>query len=72
MGGRTDYAVGRSGLDKAAGIHNCDAIGDLYRNPNVVGHEYDRHTQLLLQLTQQHDYLHLHCNIERGGRLVSQ
>ena len=59
-------------LDDPSGIHHRNTVGDLNRDPDVVGDEDHRHAEFALQLAQQQQDLDLHGGVERRGRLVGE
>ena len=60
----------RRDFDDPAEIHDCDAIGDVPHDREVVRDEQIREVELLLQLLEQVDDLRLDRDVERGDRLV--
>ena len=44
-----EYIAGIAGLDKAAGIHDCEAITDFDSGADIVCHKNHGHAQLALQ-----------------------
>ena len=63
--------LGRSGLHKAAKIHDTDRIGDVLYDGEVMRDEEIRQIPLLLQGLQQVDDLCLHGYVQRRYRLVA-
>ena len=57
-------------LDKAARVHDRDAIGDLGHDTEIMRHEDHGHAGLALKLGNEREYLRLDGDVERGGRLV--
>ena len=62
----------RTCLDEAARVHHRGSVGELASDPQIVGHDDDRHTHLALELAQQEQDLDLYGRIERSCWLVRQ
>ena len=62
--------LGRALFDDLAIGHDADAVGHLAHDAEIVGDEQHRHAQPRLQRLEQRQDLRLHCDVERGGRLV--
>ncbi len=52
-------------LDDDTGIHDCDPIGKVFDNPEVVGDEQIGHAGFALQLGEQIENLGLDGNVKR-------
>ena len=63
-------SLGRAVLDRPAGVHHQDVVGQLGDHAEVVGDDDDRGVELRLQVADQVEDLRLHGDVERGGRLV--
>ena len=57
-------------LDRLAGVHHQDLVGDIGDHAEVVGDHDDRRPQLVLEARQQVQDLGLHGDVEGGGRFV--
>ncbi len=57
-------------LDRAAGVHHLDVVGQLGDHAEVVGDDDDGGVELTLQVPDQVQDLRLHGHVEGGGRLV--
>ena len=51
-------------------VHDADVIGNLRHQAEIVGNEYDRHVELLLQFLHEIDDLGLDRDVEGRRRLV--
>jgi len=57
-------------LAQTAAVHDRHAVAGLRHYAQIVGDHDDGDAQLLTQLRQQPQDLHLHRNVQRGGRFV--
>src|SRR4030088_2244878 len=72
MAGMHQYVGNISTVDDAPGIHDSNLVRDLGRDSHVVGDEDHAHSELLLELSKQHENLDLDRGIERRGWLVGE
>ena len=72
MLGRFENLLGRPQLDDLAEVHHGDAVGDVPRHAEVVGHRHDRQTGLVDERAQQQEDLAADRRIERRHRLVGE
>ncbi len=63
-------AVGRALFHHLAAIHDHDPVGHLGDDAHVVGDEDHGHAHLVLQQSDQRQYLCLDGDVERGRGLV--
>jgi hypothetical protein len=70
MLGPVEDRVGVTLLDDPAGVHDCDLVGHLRDDAEVVRDHYDRGVELALQTLDQLEDLRLDRDVERGGRLI--
>ena len=70
VAGRGEEVVDRRLLDDLAGVHHRHLVAHVGDHAEVVGHEDDRHAELVLQLAQELEDLALDRHVERGGGLV--
>src|SRR6516165_317667 len=71
MLGRGEDAFLRSELDDLAEIHDCNPMGHVLDNSEIMADEEERKAELALQILQQVHDLRLDGNIERRDRLVA-
>ena len=68
--GRGQHLLRRPGLDHPAEVHHRDPVGDVPRQPEVVGDHEDAETELLTELEQEREDLAADRRVEAGDRLV--
>ena len=67
---RGQHLLGGPGLDDPAEVHHRDPVGDVPRQPEVVGDHEDAEAELLAQLEQQRQDLAADRGVEAGDGLV--
>ena len=65
-----EQLLGRALLDDPAEVHDRDPVGDVPREPEVVGDDEDRHAGLAHELQHQREDLAAHRRVEARDRLV--
>ncbi len=65
------HLIDRASLDDAAEVHHCDLMRQKLHHRNIVGDKKIGESKFALQHPQQVQYLRLHRDIERTGRLVA-
>ena len=62
--------MGGAALADAPAVHDYDVVAHVGNDAEVVRHQNDRHTELLLQILHELEYLGLDGHVKGGGRLV--